>query len=66
MKCSQCQHTYKIQRKHGVTVHCKKDSTHMDVTYYTRDKHINEDNSLCPLNRRHIKDSTKLSGGHLW
>lgn len=64
MKCSECPFTEKVQRKYGVTTHCMKEPTHMDVTFNVNH---NKESLLCPLHReKHIKDSTELSGGHLW
>lgn len=66
MKCAECPFTEKVQRKYGITTHCTKDITHMDVTFHVNN---NTECLICPLRdkkRRHIKDSTGLSGGHLW
>ena len=52
MKCVECPHKYPIQRKYGVTWHCSKEITHMDVTYHT--KAMNH-NPLCPIKQRGVE-----------
>lgn len=47
--CSRCCRKSPTQRKHGITYYCNEETTHMDVTYFTREKHVNEQNGLCPL-----------------
>lgn len=64
MNCKDCKDTYKVQRKHGVTTHCNLEPTHMDVSYYCLPGHSGS-SAFCPK-KKHIKDSTELSGGHLW
>ena len=44
-ECIRCPYTATVQRKHGYTLHCKLDSTLMDVT------HVKGRSILCPLLR---------------
>lgn len=47
--CSKCAFKTPTERKYGTTYSCDKEVTHMDVTYFTHEKHTNEQNTLCPL-----------------
>lgn len=48
-ECHRCPYTIVIRRKYGYTVHCTLEPTHMDVTYYCRERHLDETNELCPF-----------------
>lgn len=45
-KCIECPYKYPIQRKFGVTWHCSKEITQMDVTFHTK---AMNNNPLCPI-----------------
>lgn len=47
--CSECEYKTTLRRRHGVAYKCNKSCTNMSVTYFTREKHIDEQNKLCPL-----------------
>lgn len=57
-ECYRCPYTTKIPRKYGVTTHCNLEPTNMDVSYFCRDKHKDEDNALCSF----VNPSTRFPG----
>lgn len=53
--CSKCNFKTPTQRKYGTTYSCDKEVTHMNVTFFTRERHVNEQNILCPLLKKREK-----------
>lgn len=56
--CFSCPYKYAVQRKFGETYHCNLEPTNMDVSYFCRDKHKDEQNTLCPF----IDKNTRFPG----
>ena len=57
-ECYRCPYTDKVQRKFGVTTHCKLEPTNMDVSFYCHERHKDRENTLCPF----ICSGTRFSG----
>ena len=47
--CSECEFKTPHKRKYGISYSCDKECTHMNVTFFTRERHVNRKNLLCPL-----------------
>lgn len=57
-ECCRCPYKIETDRKYGKTYSCSLERTNMDVTYFCRDKHKNEDNGSCPF----VNPATRYSG----
>ena len=56
--CINCPYKYKSHRKFGTVYRCLIESTEMNITYYTREKHKDEEMILCTFNC----EDTRISG----
>ena len=56
-KCFECPHKYPIQRKYGVTWHCSKEITQMDVSYHAKRR---SHNPLCPIKEKGLSNYEKI------
>lgn len=48
-ECYRCPYTTTTKKKYGSITTCNLTPTNMDVSYYCREKHLNEDNDFCPF-----------------